>query len=451
MEDICFATASALAEDIRAGRLTAVEVLEAHLTQIARHNESLNAIVTLDEEGARRRAEAADAARRRGELWGPLHGVPVTIKEFHSVAGMRNTSGGHGDRLSFVASHDSTAPARLKAAGAVIMGLTNLYLRGSASVFGPSNNPWDLRRTSGTSSSGAAAALAAGLSALDVGGDGTGSILAPAHYCGVFGMRPTEHRVSMHGLIYYPEPAPIFRAVVVNGPIARSVSDLRLALQVIAGPDGLDPEVPPVAWREVEKPDVRSLRVAWTADFPGTLIGAEIKTAIEGLARDLERAGAYVKQTLPAVDLRAQHDLCWDLFGQMFGAFAPVAEGRAPVALADYFVALDQREALIAIWERFFTDWDILICPVDHGPAPLHGDTTPAVDGAPLPDDLRVHPCNVIPLTGQPAISMPLALDRSGLPLGVMLVSKRWSDEKLLAIAEIISDMTGGFRRPPGY
>ena len=451
MEDICFATASALAEDIRAGRLTALEALEAYLAQIARHNESLNAIVTLDEEGARRRAEAADAARQRGELWGPLHGVPVTIKEHHSVAGLRHTSGGHADRLSFVASRDSTAPARLKAAGAVIMGLTNLYLAGSDSVFGPSNNPWDLRRTSGTTSSGAAAALAAGLAALDVCSDGTGSVLGPAHYCGVLGMRPTEHRVSMHGLIYYPEPAPIFRAVVVPAPIARSVSDLRLALQVIAGPDGLDSQVPPVAWREVEKPDVRNLRIAWTADFPGTLIGAEIKTAIERLVRGLARAGAHVKQTLPAVDFRTQYNLCWDLLGQMFGAFAPVAEGRAPVALADYFVALDQRESLIAVWERFLTDWDVLICPVDRGPAPLHGDTTPAVDGAPLPDDLRVHPCSVIPLTGQPAISLPLTLDRSGLPLGVLLVSKRWSDEKLLAIAEIIADMTGGFRRPPGY
>lgn len=451
MNDICFATASALAEEIRAGRLSAVEVLEAHLAQIARHNQLLNAIVTLDEVGARRRAEAASAALKRGELWGPLHGVPVTLKEFHSVAGLRHTSGGHADRTSFVASRDSTVPARLKAAGAVIMGLTNLYVVGSDSVFGPSNNPWDLRRTSGTSSSGAAAALAAGLSPLDVGGDGTGSVLVPAHYCGVFGMRPTEHRVSMHGLMYYPEPVPIFRAIAVNAPIARSVSDLRLALQIIAGPDGLDPEVPPAPWRDVEKPEVRDLRIAWTADFPGTLIGAETKTAIERLARDLERAGARVAQTLPAVDFRAQHDLCLELFGQMFGAFAPEAEGQAPVKLADYFAALNQRETLIAIWERFFADWDVLMCPVDSGPAPLHGDTTPTVDGAPLPDDLQVNPYVVIPLTGQPAISMPLALDRFGLPLGVLLVSKRWSDEKLLAIAEIVSDMTGGFRRPPGY
>jgi amidase len=318
-------------------------------------------------------------------------------------------------------------------------------------MYGHTRNPWDLERTPGTSSSGAAAAIAAGLSTLDIGSDGGGSILVPSHYCGIYGMRPTESRVSMYGLKYFPEPTPIFREGFVLGPMARSVEDLRLALQVISGPDMLDPAVPPVPWREVFRPEFGSLRIAWTPDFPGTKISTEIRYAIEGLIQELARLGAQVEQCLPDVDFWEQDRLFSQLSELIFSAFQRQEEGKQPAKLGDYFIVLNRRDAIIAHWERFMEEWDVLICPVAQSTAPLLAHTSLLVDGEPLPDGQRLSPCTSFCLTALPSVVIPLSLDTQELPMGVLLVGKRWSDEKLLAIAALVSEITGGFRRPPEF
>ena len=259
--DIVFAPAHVLAQAIQHQEVSSVELVEAYLARIAHHDPQLNAVVTLDEDGVRQRAQEADAGLVRGEVWGSLHGVPITLEDCHPTSGVRSTWGGLPRLAEHIPEEDGTVATRLKAAGAILLGKTNGPQIWPDPVFDHANNPWDLTRTSGGSSAGPGAALAAGLTPLDVGLDTLGSIQEPAHYCGVYGMRPTEHRVPLSG-VFFVDPVRKFRLMSVVGPMARSVEDLRLALRVLAGPDGLDTHVPPIPWRDLPEPEVHNLRIA---------------------------------------------------------------------------------------------------------------------------------------------------------------------------------------------
>jgi amidase len=224
MMDSVFSSTTQLAAAIRAGHVSATEVLQAHLEQIATHNAALNAIITKDAERTYERAREADEALARGEVCGPLHGVPFTLKDAHATAGMRTTTG-FPPLANYVPQEDSTVTARLKAAGGNLMGKTNVHMmladpaQSINPIFGRTNNPWDIKRTPGGSSGGAAAALAAGMTSFEMGTDLTGSIRIPAHFCGVFGLKPTEHRVPLTGLIPgLPGPRPV-RIMSCIGPI----------------------------------------------------------------------------------------------------------------------------------------------------------------------------------------------------------------------------------------
>jgi amidase len=289
MMDIVFASARQVAAAIRAGHVSATEVLEAYLAQIASHNPALNAIITMDAERARERAREADEALARGELWGPLHGVPFTLKDAHATAGMRTTTG-FPPLADYVPQEDSTVTARLKAAGGILIGKTNVPVmladyQSNNPIFGRTNNPWNNERTPGGSSGGAAAALAAGMTPFEIGTDLSASIRIPAHFCGVFGLKPTEQRVPLTGLIPgLPGPRPI-RIMSCIGPMARTVDDLALLYSIIAGPDGRDTEVAPVPVDEVPNLDLKHLRVAIAQTFPGFPIAADIRAAVEELAK----------------------------------------------------------------------------------------------------------------------------------------------------------------------
>src|SRR5437667_7893031 len=239
MMDIVFSSTTQLAAAIRAGHISATEVLEAHLAQIDTHNPALNAIVTMDAEQARKRAHEADEALARGEVWGPLHGVPFTLKDAHATAGLRTTTG-FPPLAHYVPQEDGTVAARLRAAGGILMGKTNVPVmladfQTSNPIFGRTNNPWDTARTPGGSSGGAAAALASGMTPFEIGTDLSASIRLPAHFCGVFGLKPTEHRVSLDGLIPGLPPPPSVRIMSCIGPMARTVTDLALLYSIIAG------------------------------------------------------------------------------------------------------------------------------------------------------------------------------------------------------------------------
>jgi amidase len=297
--------------------------------------------------------------------------------------------------------------------------------------------------------------VAAGLTPLDIGLDTLGSIHKPAHHCGIFGMRPTEHRVPLTGA-FGTDPIRKFRIMSVLGPMARDVEDLRLALQVIAGPDGQDHDVPPIPWRVAPPPPWRNLRVAWAPTFPGMPITRAISRAVEGLAQELERLGARVEQRLPEVDMAAQARLGDYLFGRIAGTFAPESADTVPTSLDDYFRALQQRDVCIAVWEKFFTTCDVLFCPAGAGTARLRREvgTPQIVDGAVVPssqEPLLAIPHSLAPITGGPMVVLPLGRNSEGLPFGLQVLGRRWDDERLLAITEVLAHVVEGFQQPPGY
>src|SRR5437764_7779964 len=367
MKDIVFSNTTQLAAAIRAGHVSATEVLEAHLAQIAAHNPALNAIVTMDAGQARKRAHEADESLARGEVWGPLHGVPFTLKDAHATAGMRTTTG-FPPLADYVPQEDSTVAARLKEAGGILIGKTNVAVmladyQSNNPIFGRTNNPWNIECTPGGSSGGAAAALAAGMTPFEIGTDLSASIRIPAHFCGVCGLKPTEQRVPLTGLLPgLPTPRSV-RIMSCIGPMARTVDDLALLYSIIAGPDGRDTEVQPVPVDKMPHLELKHLRVAFAPTFPGLPVAVAIRGAAEELAKQLRPLCAAVEEAaLPQVDFNQELPRAGALIGMIIGAFQP-EEQEQPATLAQYLEALDRRDQSILAWEQFFEKWDVLLCP----------------------------------------------------------------------------------------
>jgi amidase len=421
-------------------------VLESQLRRIEARNGALNAVVALDVEGARRRAALADATRARGESLGPLHGVPITLKDAHAVAGLRTTAG--LPELDGVSPQDGTVAARLRAAGANIIGHSNVAagladpLQSDNPIFGPTRNPWDPTRVPGGSSGGAAAAVAAGLTPLEVGSDLAGSIRLPAHFCGVYGLKPTEHRVPLTG--FFPSPPEVPRTVrIMNslGPLARDLADLALCLRIIAGPDGRDSDVPPVPLGPTQRCALPELRLAVATAFPGSFVARPLRQRVEELAARASRAGARVEARLPEVPWAEVGKLFGELAGTITTLFVPGAEQRS---LAWYFRALERRDQLTSLWVRFFEEEevDVLVLPPAMTTAFPLGES-----GAPVEVEGRqvsYWEVGSLPvmfnLTGLPALVVPAGLDDAGLPLGVQLVGPPWSEQRLLAVAAALEE-----------
>jgi len=458
MKEIVFSSTTQLATAIRKRKITAREALDAFLAQINIHNPTLNAVNIIGADKARERAHAADEALARGELWGPLHGVPFTLKDAHSTAGMRTTVG-FPPLADCVPKEDSTVAARLKQAGAILFGKTNVAMmlgdyQTNNPVFGRTSNPWNTDRTPGGSSGGAAAALASGMTPFEIGTDLSNSIRLPAHFCGVYGLKPTERRISLAGLIPSPEemPRPV-RIMSSIGPMARTVEDLVLLYQIIAGPDGRDTEVQPIPVEKMQRVAFQELRIAFAPTFPGYPVSTEISAAIEKLATAIEQTGAVVeKAPLPDLDFYKEISSAGQLIGMMLGTVQP-QEKEKPVTLAQYFEALHRRDRSILLWEEFFESWDALLCPASMITAFPHCEP-----GTPLQVDnqtvdywmVSAHG-TLFNYTGQPAIVIPYTKDQHGLPIGVQLASKRWSESRLLAIAKALTKLTRGFESPPDY
>ncbi|WP_095082696.1 amidase [Mesorhizobium sophorae] len=456
--DIAFSTTAALAAAIATRKVSAVEALDAHLAQIDNHNGAVNAVISLDREGARDRAKRADATLARGEALGPLHGVPFTLKDMHETAGMKTTVG-FPAFADYVAKRDSPVVARLKAAGGVLMGKTNVATmlgdwQSDNPLFGRTGNPWNLQRTAGGSSGGAAAALCSGMTPFDVGSDMQDSIRLPAAFCGVYGLKPTEHRVSLAGA--FPDPSGAARSVrqmSCLGPLARSVEDLALIYQIIAGPDGSDTDLAPVPVEGMPKLDPKTLRIAFAPTFPGLPVASEISAAVESLARRLQSAGATVEEAKRRkLDLHDDLKQGGALIGMMMEAAQPEPP-EEPTPVSRWFEALARRDRSILAWDQFFETWDALLCPVAMTTAFPHCDP-----GAPIQVDGKEQSYWMLPAygavfnySGHPALSLPCGQDRDGLPIGLQLVGKRWSESRLLGVAKAIEPLAGGFRRPPGY
>jgi len=478
--DPAWFTAQAAASALRRGDIHSRDLVEIMLERIQAFNPGLNAIVTLDAAGARRQAQAADEALRRGQPTGPLHGVPITIKDAFETAGLRTVSG-YPRFARNVPPHDAPPVARLSRAGAIILGKTNLPTLASGiqtnnPVFGRTNNPWDLARTPGGSSGGAAAAVAAGLSYLDLGSDIGGSIRIPAHFCGVYGLKATGGRISGKGHLASPKPLAIptgwepLLQLASFGPLARSVDDLRLALAIINGPDGraLEP-APPRA--------VHELRLAWTDDFGGAPLDRASREHLYRLIGVLDQAGCHVERQSAGLDF----DEAWYVAGVCLGTIntlfqtpftrtlrqleAPFLSrlgGSHPLNRGLYAGlavnprrvqdALIRRERLIEQLEQSLGRWDAWLCPVFPTPAFTH--RSPAapidVDGQMLPQRMAnlLH-CIIFNLTGHPVVTIPLGLTSQGLPVGVQVVGRRWAELSLLDVAGQIDALAQGYQPPP--
>src|SRR5438876_7477203 len=460
MDQRAFASASSLAREIRDRRVGCLELRDFFLERAERYNPALNAVVAWQLDRARERARAADAALARGEVWGPLHGVPMTVKESFDVAGMP-TTWGHPPWKDKIATGNALLVDRLLAAGAVIYGKTNvpLMLQDAQSyneVYGTTNNPWDKARGPGGSSGGEAAALAAGLSALGAGSDIAGSLRNPAHYCGIYAHKPSWGLIPTRG--HSPTGALTPTDISVVGPMARDAQDLDLALRVLAGPDLLQQP----AWRvELPVPRHRRLggfRVAVCTQSPLCEIDASVAERFAATVAALRSAGATVDETvrlplddaehhrlfmlllraatasrMSEQDFAAQQAIAATLSADDASSRGAVARG-ATLHHRGWGSANEARTALRYAWHGFFERFDVLLTPVAATAAFVH-DHNPdrdarliPVNGTPRSYQEQLFWAGPASLSYLPATAAPLGLTPAGLPVGVQIIGGEGED-----------------------
>ena len=457
MDELIYASATALAKAIRAKKVSSGEVIEVHLKRIEAVNPKLNAVVQLTADTARAEAQAADAALARGEITGPLHGVPVTIKDNIEIAGRVCTVGTKG-RTSFIPAQDATVVTRLRAAGAIVLGKTNLPELGLAFesdnlIYGRTNNPYDLSRTPGGSSGGEAAIIAAGGSPLGLGNDAAGSIRLPAHFCGITGIKPTSGRVPRTGTP--PGPGGALDTIWQNGPMARFVEDLSLTLPLIAGIDWRDPGIVPMPLGNPQSVDLKSLRVAFYTNNGIVLPTPETVAVVKKTASMLSAAGLAVEEARPT-GIEQSYEIVLALFGadggvgiQMLGTTErhPLMEGFLEV-LRPHAMSTTEFSALLFRWDMFrsamlafLEKYDVIICPVNAYPALPHGTSL---------ENLSAFSYTITyNLTGWPGAVVRGGTSPEGLPIGVQIVARPWREDVALAVAQHLETALGGWQRPP--
>jgi amidase len=478
--DLDFASALQAADAIRERKVSSVELTRRAFERIDHHNPALNAFAFQLRDEALAAARRADEALARGRSLGVFHGVPVHVKESFGVAGRPCTWG-------IAALRDSKTPrnsevvARLLGAGAVLIGATNVPVNLSDwqsynAIYGTTNSPWDLKRTPGGSSGGTAAALAAGLGYLSVGSDIGGSIRVPAHFCGIYGHKPTLDLVSAQG----QQPggdwgSPGFSTLLaVAGPMARSAGDLLAAMNILGGPVGWDAK----AWRW-ELPlsrgrSLRDFRVGYVLDDPIAPLTPEMKSVLEPVITRLERAGAKLKAGWPAGYRPAEllDNYLFHLFAFLETGAPPGAQeaqrkelanfkipraGASLSSFSDWQQQNHRRLAFRAQWQSYFEEVDVFLSPVAFTPAFPHDHSEPQGDRTiATPDGPRryVELLNWIAaatLTGCPATSAPVGRTQGGLPVGIQIMGPYWEDATPITFAELLARETGGFMPPPGY
>ncbi len=466
---------------VRRGAVGCVELLDHFIARVERLDPKLNAVVVRDFERARKAAGSMDRQRNKAAP-GLLHGVPMTVKESFDVAGLP-TTWGYAERRNHPAEADALAVQRLKAAGAVVFGKTNVPVsladwQSFNPVYGSTNNPWDLGHTPGGSSGGAAAAVAAGISGLEIGSDIGGSVRVPAHYCGLFGHKPTWGLCPMRGHSLFNAAA--MTDISVIGPLARSADDLAVVLDLIGQPDPAETALAV----KLPAPRVRTidgLRVAVWASEPGQPTDAESVEKIDELARFLRRAGAkvslsarpefdpveafhiYLRTLSAALSGRASEEM---LARQREGAARRPAEDMSADAIMvrtvdmthrDWLRLNERRFQLRRAWGVFFQDWDVLLCPVIATPALPHmqnGETWErrmTVNGQEMPyNDMLFWPgltCGF----HLPASVAPIGVSKAGLPIGVQIVGPLYGDRMTIQVARMLEKAGQGFVPPEGW
>lgn len=463
--DIFWLDATELAAHIRTKQLSPVDVVRAHLERIAGVNPTLNAVVMLIDT-AEAQARAAEAAVMRGEALGPLHGVPFTVKDCFDTAGVRTT---RGSRLfaDHIPAADATVITRLKAAGGIPIAKTNLpefalWWETGNLLFGRTMNPWNPERTTGGSSGGEAAAIAAGCSPLGMGSDLGGSIQLPAHYCGVVGLKPTHGRVPLTGA--WPDTLLPFMHV---GPMARTVRDVALGLALMAGPDGQDWYAASVPVPDVPSADawLPPLRVGWLSEQGFGPIDGEVAATVRQAADTLKAAGCRVEAVrLPWLETRDCNLLTMTVFASARTYFARVMGGRegeltpelqrriggSMPSFNEYATAQEEVEALRRGLAAYFREYDALLCPTTIVAAHPHEQSECVIDGQSLAPRQVTRTTAPFNLTGSPALSVPFGWSREGLPIGVQVVGRHFDEPTVLRIGAVLEARRGSAqKRPP--
>lgn len=469
MDDLTFLSAVTMAQEIRTKKISPVELAEAHLAKIDRLNPKLNAFVHVDRDRVRSEARKAEAALIRGAPVGPLHGVPISIKSCIEVAGLRCEAGSRL-RAGFVGKQDAALVARLRAAGAIVLGVTNtpellMAWETDNLLYGRTNSPWDLGRTPGGSSGGEAAAIAAGMSAGGVGSDGGGSIRVPAHFSGICGLKPTPGRIPSTG--HFPPSGGPFALIGVVGPMARTVADVSLLFEVMQGPDEGDTCAAPVPVRWPSQNEIRKLRIGYFEDDGRTPVTPGTRSAVRTAAEGLRSAGFQVEAFRPA-GLEESRELWKKFFVKVGGMLiAPMFKGReqdeSPIlrqflewsaaepeltgeSLLDAWI---HRDALRAALLEEMKEYPVLLCPAAAIPAFRHGERAWQIEGKTISYLDAWSYTEWFNLLGNPAAVVPVNHSPEGLPMGVQIVGRPWEEEQVLAVAAAVENESKAWRVPP--
>ena len=434
-----------IAELIRSGAVSPVEVAEAHLDQIGKLNQHLNAIVTLAPDLLEKAKEAESALQRGGHV-GPLHGVPVTIKDTIETAGLLSTSGSKL-RADYIPAKDAPAVARLKAAGAIILGKTNasemaMDYTADNLVFGRTNHPLDASLTPGGSSGGEAVAIASHMSPGGLGSDLAGSIRVPAHFCGIAGLKPGAGRVPGEG--QFPPSSGPYSLGAVIGPLARTVGDLRSLFRVIVNSEG------------PRMSTLKDLRVAWYVDDGVAPVTQETKAAVESVVSSLSDAG-FVTEERRAPHVERANELWLKVFSrasvvQLRKAYAgreseggsfvtwrlSSADDTPPASLDEYIGIWMERDQLRAEMIDWMETTPILVCPVGSTPAYKHDTLKVTLDGVSIGAFRAFSYAQAFNLFDLPVVTIPAGKSKEGLPIGVQIVGRPFAEELVLDVAEIV-------------
>jgi amidase len=483
MLDLPFQSAKQLASAIRRRKIGCLELLELYVARMEKYNPKINAIIATDLPAARKRAKAADAALRRGKVWGPLHGVPMTIKESFDVVGMPTTWGVPELKDNFP-KQNAIAVDRFLAAGAVLFGKTNvpIYLADWQSynaIYGTTNNPWDVTRTPGGSSGGSSAALAAGLTGIEAGSDIGSSIRNPAHYCGVFGHKPTWGICTPRGQAMPGIVAPTDISAI--GPLARSADDLDIALKVMAGPDPIDGAGWKLALPAPAKTTFRQLKIAVMLDDPNAEVDREVQDRVHAVAEFLAKKKAKVSdKARPDIDttelqriyillLRAatsgrQTDAMYERNLELAKTldpgdesyFARMTRGNV-MAHRNWLKLNNARHHLRLKWAEFFKDYDLMICPAassaafPHDHAGERHERFITVNGKRVPTTDQLFWAGYSGVAFLPSTVAPAGFAPSGLPVGVQIIGAQYMDRQCIALARMLEREFQAFVPPKGF
>jgi amidase len=459
MDNLIYASATEIARAIRKREVSSVEVVEAHLRRISDVNPRLNAVVQLTAETAMEQARLADAALARGEVRGPFHGVPMTIKDSFDAAGVVTTWGTPG-RAHAIPDRDATIVARLKNAGAILLGKTNtpeftLGHETDNSIYGRTNNPYNLQRSSGGSSGGAAAIVAAGGAPFDIGTDTGGSIRNPAHFCGLAGIKPTSGRVPRTG--HAIPPGGLLDSLTQVGPLARKVEDLMPILSLIAGPDDHDPFISPVPLAGPKAVVLAGLKGTFHTDNGIQTPTLSIVAAVRQAVAALSTVGIEFEEKRPpgieeTIELMPALFRGWDGGAMVRLLLARAGTAENDSSLGTYLAAKtaspDELVHLIDRWDQFrmrmlafFQGHDLIISPVNAYEAIPHGTIKELYPGFSYAMTYN--------LTGWPGATVRVGTSPEGLPIGVQIVAHPWREDVALAVAGYLEQAFGGWQPPP--